>query len=596
MIIVVMETDGVYAMAEIYVPPRHFFYQKVYINMTVTSKGRQFDRLATMWLGDIEIFRTSTAEPKPDPGVTWTFMKDMTTYLELWMRNQTVIFDLGNAVDEKNTGSFHVLVTAHFFDDGTDFFHSGPHPEAPHYIMPISAERSEELQPSYFSYPHEDARALVLMPRNIHRAILTVAATGQGEEEFWWSNVPQSAANYFQSDGGNSLPGMGSFREIQVFIDDQVVGLAWPFPVVFTGGIAPPLHRPLVGLQAFDLREYEIDITPWLSILCDGAYHNITMQVVAADDTVRPYSGLVPAPKTWILSGKLFLWFNQVPGFTKATAPQDFSVGTIDYKTNITGFGPDGFRYHQTISRSFNVSSLIHTTSGGKEPVEWTQSFAMHSSGIIKDHGNAQNVTAIYMGQGSSRYGLDPAGLWTAFKYPIEASYRYLRGKTTFTTYAELKQGQELVIMGHTPFHTGIEPFLERLGNKPMAGTNVRTERQGKAHFIQHGDEFSTGHSQTQELYRLWAVPDLNYGKPFPHLDFKNPATTLDVVPGPLLYERFVKLYNESRLEDNEKAWLKRVEPRGTALHTSDRPEFATLPLYELGGTNAFQRGLDGRN
>lgn len=32
-------------------------------NLTMTSAGRQFDRLAMMFLGDIEVFRTSTAEP-----------------------------------------------------------------------------------------------------------------------------------------------------------------------------------------------------------------------------------------------------------------------------------------------------------------------------------------------------------------------------------------------------------------------------------------------------------------------------------------------------------------------------------------------------
>lgn len=32
-------------------------------NLTMTSAGRQFDRLAMMFVGDTEVFRTSTAEP-----------------------------------------------------------------------------------------------------------------------------------------------------------------------------------------------------------------------------------------------------------------------------------------------------------------------------------------------------------------------------------------------------------------------------------------------------------------------------------------------------------------------------------------------------
>lgn len=45
-----------------YDPPNCVF-DTVRINFTVTSRGRQFDRLAFMYLGDMEVFRTSTAEP-----------------------------------------------------------------------------------------------------------------------------------------------------------------------------------------------------------------------------------------------------------------------------------------------------------------------------------------------------------------------------------------------------------------------------------------------------------------------------------------------------------------------------------------------------
>jgi len=35
----------------------------VVFNLTMTSKGRQFDRLGHLYMGDIEVWRTSTAEP-----------------------------------------------------------------------------------------------------------------------------------------------------------------------------------------------------------------------------------------------------------------------------------------------------------------------------------------------------------------------------------------------------------------------------------------------------------------------------------------------------------------------------------------------------
>jgi hypothetical protein len=70
------------------------------MNFTVVSEGRQFDRLALMYLGDTEVWRTSTAEPTVPPGIRWTYQKDMTEFLYFWNSPQTLIFDLGNLVDD----------------------------------------------------------------------------------------------------------------------------------------------------------------------------------------------------------------------------------------------------------------------------------------------------------------------------------------------------------------------------------------------------------------------------------------------------------------------------------------------------------------
>lgn len=56
------------------------------------------DRRSTRYLGDIEIFRTSTEEPRLQ-GISWTYMKDMSHYMSLWKQPQKLIFDLPNAVD-----------------------------------------------------------------------------------------------------------------------------------------------------------------------------------------------------------------------------------------------------------------------------------------------------------------------------------------------------------------------------------------------------------------------------------------------------------------------------------------------------------------
>ena len=56
-----------------YAPPACTF-TRITWNLTVTSAGKQFDRLGIVYLGDIEVFRTSTAEPTLD-GIEWTYLK-----------------------------------------------------------------------------------------------------------------------------------------------------------------------------------------------------------------------------------------------------------------------------------------------------------------------------------------------------------------------------------------------------------------------------------------------------------------------------------------------------------------------------------------
>lgn len=56
-----------------YTPPACEF-NRVTWNLTVSSRGRQYDRLGTVSFGDIELFRTSTAEPTTN-GIEWTYLK-----------------------------------------------------------------------------------------------------------------------------------------------------------------------------------------------------------------------------------------------------------------------------------------------------------------------------------------------------------------------------------------------------------------------------------------------------------------------------------------------------------------------------------------
>lgn len=49
-------------------------FNRVTWNMTVSVAGRQFDRLGTIYLGDVEVWRPTTAEPTQQ-GIYYTYLK-----------------------------------------------------------------------------------------------------------------------------------------------------------------------------------------------------------------------------------------------------------------------------------------------------------------------------------------------------------------------------------------------------------------------------------------------------------------------------------------------------------------------------------------
>lgn len=104
-----------------------------------------------------------------------------------------------------------------------------------------------------------------------------------------------------------TLPGLSPFREVQLLIDGNLAGVVWPFPVIFTGGVVPGFWRPIVGIDAYDLREDEIDISPWLPLLCDNQAHNFTLVVSGlAPDTTNITSTLSERVNTyWVIDAKV---------------------------------------------------------------------------------------------------------------------------------------------------------------------------------------------------------------------------------------------------------------------------------------------------
>lgn len=208
-----------------YTPPACDF-NSVVITFTATVAGRQFDRLAAMYLTDTEVWRTSTQEPTQS-GIYWSYTKDLSAYLALWKQPQTLIFELDNINDSTYTGQYNTTLTATFFtvEDA---------PIKADAILPISSLRGSDGKQSVFTIPSDNATVSYTVPKNVTRAMVSLSANGQINEEFWFTNVLTTDQHTFEGTAG-ALLGGGPFREVQLLIDDHLAGVVWPFPVMYVG-------------------------------------------------------------------------------------------------------------------------------------------------------------------------------------------------------------------------------------------------------------------------------------------------------------------------------------------------------------------------
>ena len=100
----------------------------------------------------------------------------MTSFLALLRTDQKIIFDLGNLISDVYTGAFNVTLTAAYFTAEDSIVPAD-------LIVPISSRQSASNAPSVFTVPSDTASNVVTLPRNIKRAVFTIAATGQSTEE-----------------------------------------------------------------------------------------------------------------------------------------------------------------------------------------------------------------------------------------------------------------------------------------------------------------------------------------------------------------------------------------------------------------------------
>lgn len=453
----------------------------------------------------------------------------MTEYLSLWQQPQKLIFDLGNLVNDKYTGIFNTTLTATFFhsDVATNSATSSASNPPSDLIIPISARQSSQNGVSQFTLPKDNATNLVSnFPRNARRAVFSVSANGQGTEEFWWSNVLQSDADAFADTDVGSLPGLSPFREVQVLIDGQLAGVYWPFPVIFTGGVVPSLHRPIAGVEAFDLKEHEIDITPWLGVLTDGKPHEFSIRVAGINDTLSPSgqgrTGVLTerVNESWYVTGKIFIWTggagsspSRGGGHSRNTPTVDGLIPSISLSSIRTPSSsnssssnstvPESITYTTTVTRSLRVRSPLGT---------WTQSLSYTNKGLVSAQGYNQLNDMLISGSESSSSPFSSSSATdyhTTYTYPLFANSSYSVSPTGNLSIAgHLIQGKTLTLSGSSVFPDYDTVAFNGNGREPKyKESRLETKKEGQAWYEQTGDgKTSTGNGDSKQVLRFAGV------------------------------------------------------------------------------------------
>ncbi|ODV84101.1 hypothetical protein CANARDRAFT_188407, partial [[Candida] arabinofermentans NRRL YB-2248] len=350
------------AIVDYVAPPSNITFNQVVITLNTWVDGVQYDRLAHLYLDGSEIWRTSTIEPSGNLSHSFA-QKDLSIYAKLFEKDTTLIFQLDNLITPRLTGAFNISLNALYFNSTPGFSLLPKDPaetdsnkefliqdiddeiipgaldtvfssrEAADQVFPL-VKTDIPSRPPLVYIPDKDFTApLPKLNTNTTKVKLELFVSGNAEEEFWWSNVLDEFTPVFEKHG-HKLGGHGPCRVVNVFSNGYRIASANPYPVIFTGGVSPPLWNPIVSSGAFDLRALEVDLTSLLPLFWDDEENDITVEITNCidddDKLVGPPSGI---GNNWITSANIVAWENEL------IADGTGEILAFDNSTKISSFG-----------------------------------------------------------------------------------------------------------------------------------------------------------------------------------------------------------------------------------------------------------------
>lgn len=284
-----------------------------------------------------------------------------------------------------------------------------------------------------------------------------------------------------------------------------MAGVAWPYPVIFTGGVVPGLWRPIVGIDALDLKEDEIDISPFLPLLCDGKPHSFTVKVAGLSDDGKGGASVVEeVGNYWFVTGKIFLWLDKEGHITTGIGPEILAPApalsvTSHVSSSSNGTVNNTLAYAVSARRSYAASSVLNL-AGKQSVAAWKQNLEYSATGNYTNGGNDQINTQLTSGT-----ALSASGFARGFTYPFYALSTFDGSNNATQIYAVVNRGKLERVLGPSTLPNGIEGF-EAAGVVGKGGSSLVTYQNATGMYSAPASGNSTSYGSTTQDMRLLSI------------------------------------------------------------------------------------------
>ena len=313
--------------------------------------GVQFDRTASLYLANTNLYFGTTPEPLATLTNTWHIERDVTDYSALFAIPQQGTIVLQNCTTDcpppYNTflnGVFTVSADLEFYPAD-----QSPSSAVPDEVLPLVQSNSNGgvNLPAFLFTPTDQLSTTFTLPTNIERIYLDVVSQSQSADEQWYACFPNDLSAI------NEVYGCGNtdFRETEITIDGKPAGIAPVSPWVYTGFL-PDQWVPTPGAQTLDFVPYRVNLTPFAAMLNDGAQHTVALSVFNDDSYFSEAASLL-----------LFLDKGSAQvtgGLTKNTLTAPSPVVSEHLKGTSTVTGTIGV----TSDRQFEIAGYVNTSHG----------------------------------------------------------------------------------------------------------------------------------------------------------------------------------------------------------------------------------------